>query len=70
MGGDARRRPRPAGAAPRIITAGRSSTTEWKKKGGKRKKGEKKRTRRRERTCAQFLWIEKGSLERGDTDPH
>ncbi len=46
MGGDARRRPRPAWAAPRTITAGRSSTTEWKKKEGRGRKEKKKREKR------------------------
>lgn len=47
MGGDARHRLRPTGTAPRTITAGRSSTTEWKREGRERKEGKKREKRER-----------------------
>lgn len=47
MGGDARRRLHPAGTAPRTITGGRSSTTEWKKREGRGRKEEKKKKKRK-----------------------
>lgn len=59
MGGDARRRPRPAWAAPRTITAGRSSTTEWKKREGRGRKERKERTRRRERLVRSFCGLQR-----------
>jgi len=54
----------PTGTAPRTISAGRSSTTEWKREGRERKEEKK------EKTCAQLLWIEYWSFERSDTNPN
>lgn len=56
MGGDARHRLRPTGTAPRTITAGRSSTTEWKREGRERKE-EKKEKRESEAKAANLCAV-------------